>query len=288
MRTPGRGLALRAALTSTLVLTLAACVTIGPATEPEPTTPPPVAATWPAPPTPSATPAPATPTGPPTVTIGLVGDLMFARDVVTLMEQHGPGYVFERVTPLFEGVDLLVGNLEGAFSDRGERLNKHYTFRAPPRLAVALRDAGFDAVSLANNHALDYGPVSLADTRDTLDAIGVGYFGAGAGSDEAMRPLVLEASGMRVALLGFSAVNSSVFATSSRPGVGGGVRERAPPPTPGRCSWWGTTPTCSSRGSGAATRSSSTGSATSCSTSTAKTSRRSARGRSRRSSRWSS
>ena len=219
VRSPRRGLAQRVALASTLVMILAACVTAGPAPAPEPTTPPPVAATWPPPPAPSPTPAPATPTGPPTVTIGLVGDLMFARDVVTLMEQHGPGYAFERVTPLFAGVDLLVGNLEGTFSDRGERLDKYYTFRAPPRLAVALRDAGFDAVSLANNHALDYGPVSLADTRATLDAIGVGYFGAGAGTDEAMRPLVLEAPAGRVALLGFSAVASSVFASKSGPGV---------------------------------------------------------------------
>lgn len=153
------------------------------------------------------------------VTVGFVGDLMFARDVVTLMQEHGAGYPFERVVPLFEGVDVLVGNLEGTFTERGERADKYYTFRAPPALAYTLRDAGFDAVSLANNHALDFGPVGLADTVESLDRLGVAHFGAGEDAAEAARPLVVEARGWRLALLGFSAVRSSVFAGEARPGV---------------------------------------------------------------------
>ena len=166
-------------------------------------------------PVPTPTPAPA-PRG---ITVGLVGDLMFARDVVTLMQWYGTGYPFERVAPLLADVDLLVGNLEGTFTDRGQRLDKYYTFRAPPELAGALRDAGFDAVSLANNHAVDFGPVSLADTRRALDAVGVSHFGAGDDAAAAIRPLAVEAGGLRLALLGFSAVRSSVFAGASAPGV---------------------------------------------------------------------
>ena len=144
---------------------------------------------------------------------------MFARDVVTLMEERGAGYPFERVAPLFDGVDLLVGNLEGTFTDRGRPLDKVYTFRAPPALAAGLGGAGFGAVSLANNHALDFGAEGLAGTRAALGAAGVAHFGAGAGEAEASRALVLEAGGLRVALLGFSAVASSVFAGEARPGV---------------------------------------------------------------------
>jgi len=61
----------------------------------------------------------------PTITIAAVaGDLMFARDVTTLMQQHGAAYPFERVLPLFEGTDLLIGNLEGTFTDRGKPQEK--------------------------------------------------------------------------------------------------------------------------------------------------------------------
>ena len=173
-------------------------------------------------PTPSATAtvAATTPTPEPiTLTIAAVGDLMFARDVSTLMQQHGPDYAFARVAPLLAGNDLLIGNLEGTFTERGEPLDKLYTFRAPPALAEALRSAGFDAVSLANNHSLDFGPVGLRDTLDTLDAIGVAHFGAGLDRREAEAPLIVEVDGTFVALLGFSAVDDSEFAEAGRPGV---------------------------------------------------------------------
>ncbi len=175
-------------------------------------------------PTPGATAtvtaAATTPTPRPiTLTIAAVGDLMFARDIVTLMQQRGPDYAFARVAPLLAGNDLLIGNLEGTFTERGEPLEKLYTFRAPPALAEALRTAGFDAVSLSNNHALDFGPVGLRDTFDALDAIGVAHFGAGLDRREAEAPLIVEVSGAFVALLGFSAVESSEFAEAARPGV---------------------------------------------------------------------
>ena len=184
-------------------------------------TPTPLAAS----PAPSATPSPApTPTAAPTeepitLTVAAVGDLMFARDIVTLMEQFGPAYPFERVAPLLAGSDLLIGNLEGTFTERGQPLDKYYTFRAPPALAETLIAAGFDAVSLSNNHALDFGTEGLLDTLDALDTLGVAHFGAGLDRGEAEAPLILQADGAFVALLGFSAVASSVFADGDAPGV---------------------------------------------------------------------
>ena len=204
-----------AAVLVALVVLLVACEAREPVRgrgllTPTPADPAATAVATPAP-TPTATPtttAPAPTPGARGVTIGFVGDLMFARDVVTLMEEHSSGYPFERVMHLFRGVDVLIGNLEGTFTERGERADKYYAFRAPPALARTLSEAGFDAVSLANNHALDFGPVGLADTIDTLDGLGVGHFGAGADAAEAARPLTLEIQGVRVALLGFSAVRS--------------------------------------------------------------------------------
>ncbi len=153
------------------------------------------------------------------VSIAFVGDLMFARDVVTVMETDGAAYPFERVGTLLGGTDLLVGNLEGTFTDRGEALEKTYAFRAPPALIETLRLAGFDAVSLANNHALDFGTVGLDDTTAALASVGLGWFGAGDTASEAMAPLILDGGGVTVALLGFSEVADSNFATSGQAGV---------------------------------------------------------------------
>ncbi len=112
-----------------------------------------------------------------TLTVAAGGDLMFARDVVTLMEQHGTGHPFERVAPLLAGSDLLLGNLEGTFTEQSRARPKFDTFRVPPALATTLGEAGFDIVSLANNHALDFGTTGLLDTLDRLaGAVGSSLF----------------------------------------------------------------------------------------------------------------
>ncbi len=176
---------------------------------------------------PSATGASATPPqripeapAPRTVTIAVVGDLMFARDITTLMQERGVEYPFARVRSLLSDTDLTLGNLEGTFTERGQALPKEYTFRAPPSLARTLSWAGFEAVSLANNHTWDYGLEGMDDTIRTLDALGVRHAGAGRDEDAAMAPSVLRTpSGVTVALLAFSDVGEVQFAASERPGV---------------------------------------------------------------------
>jgi poly-gamma-glutamate synthesis protein (capsule biosynthesis protein) len=156
----------------------------------------------------------------PTITIAAVaGDLMFARDVTTLMQQHGAAYPFERVLPLFEGTDLLIGNLEGTFTDRGKPQEKFYTFRTPPEFVEALTLDGFDAVSLANNHSYDFGLAGLDDTIATLASAGVTALGAGLDEVRASKPALLTVNGITVALLGFDDIGETRFAAGDRAGV---------------------------------------------------------------------
>ena len=162
--------------------------------------------------------APESPT-PPRVVLAAVGDLMFARDVVDLMQREGPLYPFERVLPLFDGADLQIGNLEGTFTDRGVGRDKKYTFRAPPALVHALGEAGFDAVGLANNHTLDFGAVSLLDTLAATEAAGIATFGAGPTTADAYAPRILQTPLATVALLGFNAIPGSPAAIDGVPGV---------------------------------------------------------------------
>jgi poly-gamma-glutamate synthesis protein (capsule biosynthesis protein) len=168
--------------------------------------------------TPALTVAPSpTPDG--TITIAAVGDIMLARDLTTLMEQHGAGYPYERVAPLLRNADLTIANFEGSFTERGSAAVKLYTFRTPPRFAPGLAGAGIDLVSLGNNHAADYGPDGLADTLAALDSAGVRHAGAGMNEADARRPAQLAVDGQRVAFLSYTNIMENTFAGPDSFGV---------------------------------------------------------------------
>ena len=170
-------------------------------------------------------PAPRTVTPSPTITLVAMGDLMLARDLVTLMDRHGSMYPFERVAPILADADIAIANLEGTFTDRGTPANKTYVFRTPPRHAVGLAVAGIDVVSLANNHMLDYGPAGLRDTIAALNSVGIAHSGAGENDEAARRPAVLEVRGLRVAFLSYAATGDAVAAAPGVDGVAWGTAE---------------------------------------------------------------
>ena len=166
--------------------------------------------------------ATATPQATGRVTLNAVGDLMLARDIVTLMDEHGSGYPFAAVRELLADADVTIANLEGTFTERGEAASKLYTFRTPPRHAPGIAEAGIDVVSLGNNHTLDFGAAGLGDTLTALDAAGVRYGGAGADRAAARRPAFVEANGLRLAFLSYNAVNEATPAGEASAGVAWG------------------------------------------------------------------
>jgi poly-gamma-glutamate synthesis protein (capsule biosynthesis protein) len=96
-----------------------------------------------------------------------------------------------------------------------------YLFRTDARAVTALRAAGVDAVTLANNHTLDYGRVGLADTLAALRAGGLGAFGAGNDANEAFTPWRATAHGVRIAVLGLSQVTERAEQWAARDGRSG-------------------------------------------------------------------
>jgi poly-gamma-glutamate capsule biosynthesis protein CapA/YwtB (metallophosphatase superfamily) len=110
---------------------------------------------------------------------------------------------------LLDGGDLRFANLESTISDqRGETerpWNKR-VFTAPPAAAAALRHARIDIVSLANNHAWDYGEAALYETFEHLDRAGIAWVGAGKSRDEAYAPRIVERNGMKLAFVAVTAV----------------------------------------------------------------------------------
>ena len=147
------------------------------------------------------------------VTVASVGDVVLARD--------DPRDAFTGALELLSGVDVRTCNLEVPLSDRGmPQYAKQVTLHASPRMIEGYTHAGFDVVSLANNHTMDYGPVALMDTIELLDAHGLAYAGAGPDRVAAWEAVYREVNGVRLAFLSYASVAHNGYgATAYRPGI---------------------------------------------------------------------
>jgi poly-gamma-glutamate synthesis protein (capsule biosynthesis protein) len=137
--------------------------------------------------------------------LALAGDTMLGRQVARAIERSGPAPLAPEVVAVAAEADLFILNLECCISARGRRWEepgKPFFFRAPPAAAELLASAGVDCVTLANNHALDFGPVALLDTLEHLRAAGIACVGAGPDAAAARAPCLLAGAHMRLAVLG--------------------------------------------------------------------------------------
>ena len=102
------------------------------------------------------------------VSIIAVGDIMLGRNVGKDLLDKNSNYPFRQIKELIHNVDIAFANLECPISSRGEKQIKENCFRAKPDVIKGLRNTGFDILSLANNHIMDYGSDALDDTIDFL------------------------------------------------------------------------------------------------------------------------
>ena len=165
--------------------------------------------------------APTTTTLRKTLTIAAGGDVIGDRDVGTFIDSNGGDAVLAGVAPLLRGSQVAFVNLESPLSNKGARnAAKDVTFRGRPALVQGLHTAGIDVVSLANNHALDWGPKALLDTVARLDAAGIAHAGAGADLDAARAPALLRTTSGTVAILAYTLILPEGFAAGTdRAGV---------------------------------------------------------------------
>jgi poly-gamma-glutamate capsule biosynthesis protein CapA/YwtB (metallophosphatase superfamily) len=172
-------------------------------------------------PVPVAAPEPSLPA---TLTISAVGDMLFDRQVKKLIELKGGAYPLSAVAERLRTADVTIGNLESMIASSGSpNQAKDVVFRGHPAAIEGLKLAGFDAIALANNHTMDYGPQPLLDTIATLDAAGIGYAGAGANLAAAWKPATIERDGATVAFFSFTHILPAGFlATDDSPGVASG------------------------------------------------------------------
>jgi poly-gamma-glutamate synthesis protein (capsule biosynthesis protein) len=136
-----------------------------------------------------------------------------------------PTTLLAPIAPILSGADLAMVNLETAITERGEPVaGKAFHFRSPPESLMALKAAGVDVVNMANNHALDYGPIGMEDTFDAIAASELSVVGIGHNASEAYRPYRTVINGQRIAIFGAvdwlePALVSRWTATDTQPGL---------------------------------------------------------------------
>jgi poly-gamma-glutamate capsule biosynthesis protein CapA/YwtB (metallophosphatase superfamily) len=152
-------------------------------------------------------------------TLAFAGDVNFARRTARLLDD--PATAFGPVSSVLRSADLTALNLETAVTSRGVPQPKTYHFRTTAAAFTALRGAGVDLVTMANNHVLDYGQAGLADTLAAARAARFPYIGIGVNAAAAWAPYVTAIHGIKIAIIGVSQVAelaSSWVATRTRPG----------------------------------------------------------------------
>lgn len=157
------------------------------------------------------------------IRLALAGDTMLGRGVADVLATARPSdLIAPEVVEIAGSADLFILNLECCISDRGSQWpdpGKPFFFRAPPAAAGLLQAIGVDCVTLANNHALDFGPVALTDTLDLLADVGIDVVGAGKDQAEARQSTVLSRKGFSLEVMGFTDHPLDFAAGPESPGV---------------------------------------------------------------------
>lgn len=152
----------------------------------------------------------------------LVGDCMLGRLVTEVLESAPPEYPWGDTLPILHRADWRLCNLECVISNRGEPWSaypKTFHFRSAAKNIAVLEVARMNAVSLANNHVLDYGYDAMFEMLEILDRSRIIYSGAGANLAQASRLATAEVCGRKVGLLAFTDNEPGWEAAADRPGI---------------------------------------------------------------------
>lgn len=161
------------------------------------------------------------------IVINAVGDIMLAGRWAPLLKTKGYGFPFGGLTAELAAADINIANLESPIATCGnECTTKKFRFRAEPDVARAVRNAGFNLVTLANNHSMDFGDEALAETFKHLSAAGVAWIGAGENLEEAVKMALYTVKGRKIAFLGYSLTQPiEFFAGPKTPGTAPGYQK---------------------------------------------------------------
>lgn len=158
-------------------------------------------------------------------TLAFVGDIMLDRGVkFSVMKNFDGDYgALFKNAGLLKDADISFANIEGPISDNGADQGTIYSFRMSPNVVPALKDAGFDVASSANNHAGDWGRIAYEDTLENLSSAGILPTGGGSSYEDAKAPKIIEKNGIKIGFIGFSDVGPNWLAAGAPPAGGAGI-----------------------------------------------------------------
>jgi len=162
--------------------------------------------------------------GEPPLSLIAVGDIMLGGRTRRRIREHGRDYPFSAVLPILQRAPIVLGNLEGPLAQKAQKQNRNFSYRVKPKVATSVLRAGINVVTLANNHLVDCGREGVLETLEALAAAGVTPLGAAANQNAAHEPVIREAGGVRIGLLGYY-WNRRCAATANLPGSAMGVFE---------------------------------------------------------------
>jgi len=162
-------------------------------------------------------------------TMSFAGDVHF-MDRVGARLAADPNTVFGPAAAVLSKADLTMVNLETAITTGGSPAAKEFTFRAPPSAFTALRAAGIDIATMANNHGADYGSVGLTDTLAAINSSHFPVVGIGKDAAAAYAPYTTTVRGTRIAILAASQVQDETLANytagTDKPGIASAYSSR--------------------------------------------------------------
>ncbi|HSE57039.1 MAG TPA: CapA family protein [Candidatus Paceibacterota bacterium] len=151
------------------------------------------------------------------ITVALVGDIMLDRGVARSVAKNfngDYGALFANV-PELAAADIAFGNLEGPVAAGGRNVGSQYSFRMSPEILPALKAAGFDVFSFANNHVGDWSKDAFVETLSYLERAGFQYAGAGDTYADAVAPRIMTVQGKKIGFLAFTDVGPNWLAAKT-------------------------------------------------------------------------
>jgi poly-gamma-glutamate synthesis protein (capsule biosynthesis protein) len=150
-----------------------------------------------------------------------VGDILLANEAERHIHDRCLDYPFWKIKEELLKYDFIFANMESPITERGVPVtDKPYTFRVRPGDAVCLKDLKIDAVSIANNHLMDYNHEGMVDTIATLDRLNIKHAGGGRNLAEARRPVLLKNGGTGIVILAYcNRPPADYYAAADRPGI---------------------------------------------------------------------
>lgn len=163
-----------------------------------------------------------TPAKPTSFTLVASGDVLIHPALTEQALADGKGVrdyrpIFAGVKAAVEAADLAICHLEVPLGDADGPFTGFPLFSAPPEVAAALADAGYDECSTASNHTLDVGPAGVRSTLDALDAVGIQHVGSARSEQEARMPKIIDLDGVKVGHVSFTFSLNGVLPPANAP-----------------------------------------------------------------------